>query len=198
MRPETGEMLPTLGTMSVQLTLLRHADRIRIGCATGGLGNLCMTDREHAWHGACRIPFMQMIQTAGSTSLQPVLACETYDVEGYAIDDMNQYAGFEKVNYIQTAAALSPEENELTVFVINADWQEAQQLTLDVRGFGEDWRLQEHSSLYTEELSARNTYEHPDALIPRPMKETVFEKGICTAMLPRLSWNVFRFSKGAR
>ena len=104
MRPETGEMLPTLGTMSVQLTLLRHADRIRIGCATGGLGNLCMTDREHAWHGACRIPFMQMIQTAGSTSLQPVLACETYDVEGYAIDDMNQYAGFEKVNYIQTAA----------------------------------------------------------------------------------------------
>ena len=198
MRPETGEMLPTLGTMSVQLTLLRHADRIRIGCATGGLGNLCMTDREHAWHGACRIPFMQMIQTAGSTSLQPVLACETYDVEGYAIDDMNQYAGFEKVNYIQTAAALSPEENELTVFAINADWQEAQQLTLDVRGFGEDWRLQEHSSLYTEELSARNTYEHPDALIPRPMKETVFEKGICTAMLPRLSWNVFRFSKGAR
>ena len=45
---------------------------------------------------------------SGGISLQPVLECEKYDVEGYAIDDMNQYMGFEDVDSIQTAAAIHP------------------------------------------------------------------------------------------
>ena len=192
--PASGEMLRTLGTMSVQLTMLRHADRIRIGCATGGLGDLCATDREHAWKGACHYPFMQMIRWARGTSLLPAVECETYDVEGYAIDEMNQYAGFEGVSYIQSGAALSPEEDELTVFVINADWEEAQELTLDVRGF-EGWRFLGHSCLSDPDPEARNSWENPGRLVPREVPETRFEKGLCAARLPSLSWNVFRFSR---
>ena len=191
--PSFGEMPHTLGTMSVLLTLLRHADRVKIGCATGGLGDLCMTDREHAWKGACHYPFTQLILCAAGTSLLPAVECDTYDVDGYAIDDMNQYEGFEKAAFIQAAAALSPEENELTVFVINADWEGPQELTIDVRGFA-GWKFSGHSALYGED-GACNTYARPDALLPREIRETKCEKGLLSAVLPRLSWNVFRFFK---
>lgn len=130
-----GEMTRTLGTASVLLTLLRHADRIKIGCATGGLGDLCMTSREHVWRGASYYPFAQLMRYTKGSSLLPVVTCDTYDVEGYAIDDMNQYYGFEGANYIQSAAAINQEENEMAVFVLNADSEDAQEFTLDVRGF---------------------------------------------------------------
>ena len=193
--PAAGEMPRVLGTCSVLLTLLRHADRVKIGCATGGLGDLCMTDREHVWKGAAHYPFTQMIRWATGDSLLPVVECEKYQVEGYIIDDMNQYEGFENVNYIQAAAALNREGDELTVFVINADWEEKQAFTLDVRGF-EGWTFLGHSTLYSDDPDACNTFEHPDTLLPRNNPGAAFEKGVCTAVLPKLSWNVFRFRKG--
>ena len=193
-RPPAGEMPGTLGTCSVLLTMLRHADRIKIGCATGGLGNLCMTDREHAWRGACYYPFSQMIRWATGTSLLPVVECDKYQVDGYVIDDMNQYVGFDDVQYIQSGAALNAEENELTVFVLNADWEDAHEFTLDVRGF-DGWKFIGHSCLNSTDPDARNTFEHPDMIIPREIASTRMEDGICSAVLPALSWNVFRFKK---
>ena len=107
---------------------------------------------------------------------------------------MNQYAGFEHAAYIQSAAALNPEQNRLTVFVINADWEDAQELALDVRGFA-GWKLKSHSCLYDEDPEACNTWENPNRLVPREMPVPAAEKGIYSAVLPRLSWNVFRFEK---
>lgn len=181
----------TLGTCSVLLTLMRHADRIKIGCATGGLGDLCATDREHTWRGASYYPFTQLMKYSGGVSLQPILECEKYDVEGYAIDDMNQYMGFEDVDSIQTAAAIHPEGNELAVFVLNAD-EDSQELTLDLRGF-EGINVKSHSALYAKAANDRNTYADPNRIIPEEQKNVKMEKGSCTAVLPGLSWNVITF-----
>ncbi len=196
MRPRAmGEMAQALGNMGVLLTLLRHADRVRIGCATGGLDILCRSDREHVWKGAAYWPMTQLIRHAsGGTSLLPELTCETYDVEGYVIDDMNQYAGFEHVNYLQAAAALSPDESGLAVFVINADQEEPHELTLDLRGF-DGWRFEEHSVLRASDPEARNTFEQPDTIRPAACRDTRFERGVCTAVLPPLSWSMIRLSR---
>lgn len=195
-RPQVmSEMAHVLGTMGVLLTLTRHADRVRIGCATGGINDLCATSREHVWKGAAYYPFTQMIRYAsGGISLLPVTECETYDVEGYVIDDMNQYGGFEGVDTVQSAAALNAEENELTVFAINADEEDAQELTLDLRAF-EGWRFAGHTVMHAEHPEDRNTYEQPDVILPKENREAAFEKGICTAVLPPLSWNMFRLTK---
>ena len=68
-----------------------------------------------------------MIRLAKGTSLRCEGTCETYDVPGYAIDDMNQYGGFTGVKTVQAAAALQEEQGELNLFVINADLKEAQE-----------------------------------------------------------------------
>ena len=189
-------MLQTLGMASTMLVMLRHADRIKIGCATGGLGALCATDREHVWKGAAHYPFTQMIRWAKGVSLQCEVSCDTYDVPGYAIDDMNQYGGFTGVQTVQAAAALNEEAGELTVFVINGDPAEEQELKLDVRGF-EGWKLAEHIEMFAEDEHAANTWDHPDRILPRRNEDTRAEKGILTAVLKKESWNVFRFKSQA-
>lgn len=196
--PMQDEILAALGTASTMLVMLRHADRVKIGCATGGLACLCRTDREHAWKGAAYHPFTQMIRWARGESLLCLVDCDKYDVPGYAIDDMNQYGGFEGVETIQSAAALDEANGALTIFVINADLEEDQLLSADMRGFA-GWKLVEHLEMHAAAAGAANTWEHPDVLIPRPVNDTRFEDGILTAKLNKASWNVFRFSnKGKR
>jgi len=167
---------------------------VKIGCATGGLAALCCTDREHVWKGAAYYPFTQMIRWAKGSALRCEITCDTYDVPGYAIDDMNQYGGFTGVQTVQAAAALNEEAGEMTVFVINADAREDQELKLDVRGF-EGWRFAEHIELFSDDPAAQNTWDHPDRIVPVKNGETKAEKGVLTARLRKHSWNVLRFTK---
>ena len=194
MPPSSGEMLRTLGTASTLLVLLRHADRIKIGCATGGLGDLCRTDREHVWKGASYYPFREMIRTARGASLRCEVRCETYDVPGYVIDDMNQYAGFENAETIQAAAAMDEERGVLSVYVINACLTERQALRMDLRGFT-GWRYAGHTEMAVKHPDDANTYEHPDVILPRENRTTACENGVVSAELPPASWNVFRFER---
>ena len=193
MPPMSGEMPRTIASMSIMLTMLRHADRIKIGCATGGLGDLCRTSREDAWKGASHYPFTQLIRYAKGVSLLPEVECDTYHVDGYVIDDMNQYGDFDNVAYVHAAAALNEEAGELSVFVINADWEDEQDFTMDLRGFG-DLQLLEHSVLHTDDLDAMNTAQNPGAILPTQGSATL-DKGVVSATLPKLSWNLFRFKK---
>ena len=191
--PLGNEMLQALGTASTMMVMLRHADRVKIGCATGGLGCLCRTDREHVWKGAAYYPFTQMINWARGVSLVCPVECERYDVPGYAIDDMNQYGGFEDVDTVQAAAAFDEETGELTVFVINADLDEAQEFTLDIRGFA-GLELREHIEMHADSPDQMNTFENPNALLPRSVKESRLDGGVLTAKIEKASWNVFRFA----
>ena len=192
--PQDREMLQALGLAGTMLVMLRHADRLKIGCATGGLAALCCTDREHAWKGAAHYPFTQLIRWAKGVSLQCPVKCDTYDVLGYAIDDMNQYGGFTGVQTVQAAAALNEEAEELSVFVINADLQEDRELTLDVRGF-EGWKFTEHIEMFSADAEAQNTWDRPDRILPAVNTEARAEKGVLTARLKKASWNVLRFRK---
>ena len=181
--------------LQTMMVLLRHADRIKIGCATGGLNSLCRTSREHVRRGANYYPNMDMHRAAGAMSMQCAVVCDRYDVPGYVIDDMNQYSGFDGVETVQTAAAFRPETGELTVFVLNADLDEDQRLTLNLKGF-EGLNFTEHTELYADDPDARNTFENSNAIVPKKNQDTSLEKGILTAKLRKASWNVFRFNAG--
>ena len=90
--------------------------------------------------------------------------------------------------------ALDAEAGELTVFVINADAEEEQELKLDARGF-EGWEFTEHIEMFSEDPEAANTWDRPDRILPRTNTETKAEKGILTARLKKESWNMLCFRK---
>ena len=76
--------------------------------------------------------------------------------------------------------------------MINADPKEDQELTLDARAF-EGWKFTEHIEMYADKEDDGNTFENPDAILPRRNVSAREDRGIVTTVLRRESWNVLRF-----
>ena len=189
----SSEVLSAIASASVMMTLLRHADRVKIGCMTGGIGALCASDHDHVWKGAAYYPYKDLLEYAKGTSLLPEVESETYDVPGFAIDNMNQYDTHKDIPYIDAAAAINKETGELTVFVINRDWNDDAEFTLDAEGF-KGFTFIEQTELQSDDLEARNTYENPNAIVPKKVDAKFADGKVCTT-LKKLSFNVFRFKK---
>ena len=56
-----GDMLQMLAMVSIQMAFLRHADRVKIACMTGGLGALCSSDHDHVWRSASYYALSQLM-----------------------------------------------------------------------------------------------------------------------------------------
>ncbi len=187
-----GDMIQLLSMASIQLAFLRHADRVKIGCMTGGLGALCSSNHDHVWKSASHYAFTQLIQYAKGISLQTSVDCETYDMPGYAIDDTSQYTGKEGVPYVDSACAWNEQAGELTVFVINRNEEAEYPLTVDISAF-EGYGLTEHLQMVCDDQDAKNSFENPDAILPQTNTEGTMENGKYAVHIKPLSWNVIRF-----
>jgi len=191
-----GDMIKLLGMTSIQLALLRHADRVKIGCMTGGLGALCANNHDTVWNSASHYAFMQLIQFARGISMQVDVDCETFDMPGYAIDDTSQYTGKNNVPYIDTACAWNDgkgSKGTLTVFVINRNPTEKYPLELDIRGF-EGYNNCKHYEMFSEDFEAKSG-AGKDWAEPKAKNKVKLENGIAKTKVQPLSWNVLVFTK---
>ncbi len=189
-----SDLLQALTSASVMLLFMRHADRIKIGCMTGGLNALAATNREHVWKPASYYPLTQLIKYARGISILPSVDCDTYDIPGYATSDFHQYDTHKDVPYIESACAYDESGGSLTIFVINRNWEKDTPVEIDVRGF-EGFRFREHVQLYSDDINAANSFEHPDVIVPSVCPTTRCTNGMVSATVRKLSWNVFRFIK---
>lgn len=189
-----GDMTQMLGMASIQLAFLRHADRVKIGCMTGGLGALCSSNHDHVWKSASHYAYTELMEYAKGTSMQTDVDCETFDLPGYAIDDTSQYTGKEGVKFVDSASAWDQEQERLTIFVINRNEDAEYPLTLDIKGF-EGYSFDKHIEMHNDDMDAKNTYDNPNVILPKEIKEGTFTSGEFTTHVKPLSWNVFVFSK---
>ncbi len=187
-----GDMPGALASAGVLLTFLRHADRVKIGCMTGGLGTLVSSNKEHLWKSAGHYMFTDLIKYGRGVSLKPSVDCETFDIQGYAIDTTSQYPTREGQPYVDVAAALDEEKGELNVFVVNRDWEAGTTVELDLSGFA-GLRFLEHIRMFSDDPDACNTWEDPERIVPEVYTNAALEGGKLTAELKPLSWNVLRF-----
>ncbi len=189
-----GDLLHMLSMASIQMTFLRHADRVKIGCMTGGLGALCASNHDHVWKSASHYAYMEFLKYAKGISLETRVDAETFDLEGYAIEDTSQYTGKEGVSYIDTACAFDENSGRLAVFVINRNEDSEYPLTLDIRGF-EGYALEKHTEITTNDREAKNSFECPDTILPKENKEGKMEDGMFKTHVKPLSFNVLTFTK---
>ena len=189
-----GDMLHALSMLSIQLAFLRHADRVKIGCMTGGLGALCSSNHDHVWKSASHYAFMDMINYAKGTSMRTDVQSETYDIPGYAIDDTSQYYDKEGLTFVDSASAWDEENETLTIFVINRNDETEYPIRVDVRGF-EEYTFDKHIELCSDDLDAKNSFEEPERIMPALKSGGTFEDGIYAGHVRPLSWNVLRFKK---
>ncbi len=194
-RFHSHQMLNALATSSVLLTFLRHADRIKIGCMTGGIRHALAFDGKHVWKNASYYPFYQMnILSRGGMSIMPVVDGPTFNTEQFALSGSNQSYAYENVQAIESAAVYHEETGEATIFLINRAITDDIEVSLDVRGF-EGYRFVEHIEMYTDDLAKGNRHDNPDAIKPQINTATRMDGGVVKVDAKKLSWNVIRLAR---
>lgn len=187
-----SEMLESLALCSILMMLMRHADRVKIGCMTPGLFVIGHNE-EKVWKRVGYYAYEMLIRYGSrGFSLTPSISCGTYDTDGYNIDDFSQVPAQEGLKYLESSASLDPASRELSVFVINRSCDQDLETQLDLTSFG-DLSLIEHKSVYTDDLSVCNTAENPECVVPKKIENTKLSSGVATAVFKKLSFNMLRF-----
>ena len=167
----------------MMITLLNHADRIKIACLAQLVNVIApiMTEKDGgAWRQTIFYPFYHasrygrgmVLRTAGDT---PV----------------HETSGHGAVSDVVSTAVWNQEEETLTVFAVNRNLEEDCRLELDLRSFEKcvpveklelaGFRLKEENTALEEKV-------HPQSLTDIQM-----ENGKAETALKKASWNVLRF-----
>lgn len=167
------------------ITLLRHADRVKIACLAQ-LVNVIAPIFTKTGGGAFRqtifYPFAAMSKYARGNALKPITDCPKYDCKD-----------FTDVPYLESVASYDEENEEIALFVVNRSMEEDVQLDISLLGF-EGYKAVSFESMDGYDIKKENTFGdesvkmHSNPLPGEDGKNTV-------ADLKALSFNVIRFKK---
>ncbi|HLJ54351.1 MAG TPA: alpha-N-arabinofuranosidase [Chthonomonadaceae bacterium] len=167
------------------ITLLQHADRVKIGCMAQVVNVIAPIMTEpggRAWKQTIFHPFAAASRHGRGTALR-------------AIVNAPAYASKVRDDSPSVIAAAVRGENGLTVFAVNRDPAgEAVTLRGTLRGFAR-LEVAGHDVLAHADLKAANTAGRPDTVTPSaaPAQPRLDGESL-TAELPPYSWNVIRLS----
>lgn len=171
---------------SLLITLLRHADRVKIA-AIAQLVNVIAPIMTRtgggAWAQTIYFPFMHASKYGRGWVLEPVIDGPRYDSRD-----------FTDVPLVEATAVLSQNGDHLTLFAVNKDLEESVILECDARAF-RNLRVVEHIVLEHEDPKATNTEETPNNVVPHTRGDAQATGGSVLATLPKLSWNVIRLAR---
>ena len=170
---------------SMLITLLRHADRVKIACLAQLVNVIApiMTSDTGCWRQTTYYPYWLTCKYGRGTVLQTQVACPTY---------ANKRFG--QVPCVDCVTIYNDEAEELVVLAVNKDLQEDITVEMDLRQFSE-YSLIEHITLHDEDLYAVNTESEPDRIVPSRDGESAIADGKLTAVLKHKSWNLIRLGR---
>jgi alpha-N-arabinofuranosidase len=184
--PYTLEDALVVGLMLI--TLLRHADRIKIACIAqfvNAIAPISTVTGGGAWRQTTYYPFLHASCYGRGVVLDLQVRSPEYP-----------NATFDSVPLLDAVAVLDEEREEMTVFAVNRSQEGALPLEGDMRGIG-GYGVVEHIVLDHPDPLARNTIERPNTVVPHGGGDAKLLDGRLTATLPKLSWNVLRLARRA-
>jgi alpha-N-arabinofuranosidase len=164
------------------ITLLRHADRVRMACLAqlvNVLPPIRTLDGGPAWRQTTYFPFAHAARYGHGTVLRVEPDAPAHEVPGEG-----------DVCALEATAVHGADA--LTLFAVNRG-AEALGLEAVVRDLPAPAAV-EHLVLADEDLSASNTAERPDRVLPRAVAGARAPDGVVRVELPPRSWNVVRLS----
>jgi len=166
------------------ISLLRHADRVKIGCLAQLVNVIApiMTDPAgKAWRQASFHPFALTARYGRGTVLQTA-----------ATSPLHETAEYGEVPLLDSVAVQSS-PTDVVLFAVNRHQSEALSLEVDLRSLP-DLTSASHTCVADENADAINTAEQPDRVTPRRLDDPKLDGGRLQAVLPPLSWNMIRIS----
>lgn len=170
---------------SMLITLLRHADRVKVACMAQLVNVIApiMTSDTGAWRQTIFYPYMHASVFGNGTVLNTIVKSPVYDSRKYC-----------DAPYLDSVVIANEENEELTIFAVNKDLEEDMEVSADFRQFA-DYRIVEHIVLTHDDLKAENTEANPDNVAPVTGGVSSMDQGRFTAVFKKKSWNVVRLKK---
>jgi alpha-N-arabinofuranosidase len=166
------------------ISLLRHADRVRIGCLAqlvNVIAPIATQPGGPAWRQATFHPFALTSRYGRGTVLHTLVDSPRHETRGFGDTPL-----------LDAVAVLDPEPGAVTVFAVNRHQREALPLRLDLRGFPALGRATHTVLAAGDDPDAVNTADEPDRVAPAPAAPlTVGDDGLELALKP-MSWNMLR------
>ena len=173
------------------ITLIKHADRVKIACLAqlvNALAAISTVNGGPAWRQSTFYPFLHASRFGRGAALDLRVDSPAYE--------SRRFGAVPYADAVATVDEAGPEGNggEMTVFAVNRSPAEGMDVELRLGGY-EAWTFVERIELAGAHPKAANTAERPDAVRPRTLREGVrVESGTLSARLPPLSWNVIRLA----
>ncbi len=167
------------------ITLLKHADRVKIACLAQLVNVIApiMTENNGpAWKQTIFYPYMHTSVYGRGISLNPIISSDKYDSKD-----------FTDIPYLESTAVYNEEEETLTIFAVNRHLEEGLDLEVDIRNFNE-YEVIEHIVLENENVKQTNS-AHKETVQPHLNGNAKCDDGKVRTVLPKLSWNVIRLAK---
>ena len=171
------------------ISLLRHADRVRMACLAqlvNAIGAIRSEPGGPAWRQTMFHPFALTSRHGRGTVLRTPVTAPAYDTPAFG-----------SVPKADAVAVLSDSGDELTVFAVNRDQHDPLPVAIDVRSLPA-LRTAQHTYIGDDDPSAANTRDTPDRVGPRPGAPASVRDGMLEVVLPPLSWNMLRIAGAVR
>ena len=167
------------------ITLLTHADRVKIGCIAqivNAIAPIMTEPGGRAWKQGTYYPFVAASQLGRGTVLHTLLRAPVYATKTR-----------EEVPIVKAASVVK--DDSLTIFALNRE-PSGESVTLNgsLRRFARAHGVK-HTVLSHADLKAVNTADLPGTIAPRGADQLpTWDADTFTAVLPPYSWNVIQFS----
>lgn len=171
---------------SLLITMLRHADRVKIACMAqlvNVIAPIMTRTGGGAWAQTTFYPYMHCSMYGRGKALVTLVECDKYD-SGHYTD----------IPFVDSVAIWNEEEEEVTVFAVNKNMKEDIVTTIDLRSF-EGYELVEHITMHHDDVNAVNTEDNPFNIHPESNGITKLDDGVAESVLGKMTWNVIRFKK---
>ena len=169
---------------SMLITLIRHADRVKIACLAQLVNVIApiMTSDTGAWRQTIFFPYMHASVYGRGTALNTIVKAPIFESRKYG-----------EVKLVDSVVVENDDEN-ITIFAVNKDLKEDIEITCDLRQYA-GFKVKEHIVMTHNDMKAINTEENPNNVAPVCGGTSLVENGVLTATLGKHSWNVIRLGK---
>ncbi len=177
------------------ISLLNHADRVKIACLAqlvNAIAPIMTETGGPAWRQTIFFPFADMANLGRGQVLRakvnsPTYAASYYDPRGTS----EMHFPMEAVPYLKLSAVHDADGGYVTIFALNRKLDEPMPLDIAVRGF-EGLSIVKAHQLHHANLKAVNDKDAPEQVKPISLDSVKSEGGRITAELTPASWNVIR------
>ena len=169
-------------------TLLRQAERVRVGCLAQIVNVIAplVTNQTSVLRQSIYYPYAWSLKYARGRVLDLRLEGETYPIKAAGLRP--DFARDDVVPFVDMAATLDAQNGQLALFMLNRDLQGERELVLDCRDFTPT-RVLATETLTGADLKAANSFDQPTLVAPRPL-EAPRPGSTMTFKLPPRSYSV--------